>query len=501
MTIVHETGLAVATPPSPGELRRRRVVVVLATACAASSVWVISTPSAPALAALALSLCLAAVYGGLVHRSGRLEMERGLLELLDRSSSRRSDAAWYGIDASDLATGMDSAQPTTPRSGHPERLSEVSPGWRQALAFGRFAVCYAAGWALSPVTFALTLAVGRTPRDSTGQRWLANLQSTQTQLKDQSMRTLVVSAAATASVTGVGGAVVLSGSGVATAATGPMLTGVSVGMPASVGVGVAASAGTTYRVVSGDTLSSIAARFGTTYQALAAANHVSDPNLIFPGQVLAVPSGHESVTTSATHPAAPSTYRVQAGDTLSGIASRFGTTYQALAQINGIANPNVIVVGEVLRLSGSASAPTTTARTVSPPASTTQPVTAPITASTGAATAVRVALAQVGKPYVWAGAGPNSFDCSGLVMYAWAAAGVHLDHYTVSQYEETTRISQSQLQPGDLVFYDTGSGAEPGHVTMYIGNGQIVTADSPGTDIRVEVLDWDGTPMGFGRVR
>jgi cell wall-associated NlpC family hydrolase len=121
--------------------------------------------------------------------------------------------------------------------------------------------------------------------------------------------------------------------------------------------------------------------------------------------------------------------------------------------------------------------------------------------SSAAAIAVKVALEQVGKPYEWAGAGPNGFDCSGLVMYAWAHAGVSLPHYSVAQYEDTTRISQSQLEPGDLVFTSNGQGAQPGHVTIYIGNGQIVTADSPGTVVRVEALDWDGIPMGYGRVR
>jgi cell wall-associated NlpC family hydrolase len=115
--------------------------------------------------------------------------------------------------------------------------------------------------------------------------------------------------------------------------------------------------------------------------------------------------------------------------------------------------------------------------------------------------AVEVALAQVGKPYQWAGAGPNSYDCSGLVQYAWGRAGVYLPHYSVSQYEDTQRIGASQLEPGDLVFYDTGSGAQPNHVTIYIGGGRIITADSPGTVVRVEVVDWDGVPMGYGRVR
>ncbi len=72
-----------------------------------------------------------------------------------------------------------------------------------------------------------------------------------------------------------------------------------------------------------------------------------------------------------------------------------------------------------------------------------------------------------------------------------------LDHYSVSQYEETTRISESELEPGDLVFW---GGSEPYHVAMYDGNGNIVVADQTGTPVRVEPMTWDGTPSGFGRV-
>jgi cell wall-associated NlpC family hydrolase len=87
-------------------------------------------------------------------------------------------------------------------------------------------------------------------------------------------------------------------------------------------------------------------------------------------------------------------------------------------------------------------------------------------------------------------------------MYAWAHAGVVLPHYSVAQYGDTARISESELEPGDLVFTDNGDGgAQPGHVTIYIGHGEIVTADTPGTVVRVEALNWDGIPMGFGRVR
>jgi cell wall-associated NlpC family hydrolase len=111
-----------------------------------------------------------------------------------------------------------------------------------------------------------------------------------------------------------------------------------------------------------------------------------------------------------------------------------------------------------------------------------------------------VALAQVGKPYVYGGAGPNSFDCSGLVMYAWAAAGVSLPHYSVSQYSGTARITEAELEPGDIVFYDNESGPQPGHEALYIGNGQVVAANTTGTDVQTQSITYDGTPMGFGRV-
>jgi cell wall-associated NlpC family hydrolase len=121
--------------------------------------------------------------------------------------------------------------------------------------------------------------------------------------------------------------------------------------------------------------------------------------------------------------------------------------------------------------------------------------------SAAAAIAVKVALEQVGVPYVWGGASPQEgFDCSGLVMYAWAAAGVQLEHYTVSQYEETTRISASQLLPGDLVFYDNYNGPQPGHVAMYIGNGMVVSANETGTNVQTQSINYDGTIIGYGQV-
>jgi LysM repeat protein len=89
-------------------------------------------------------------------------------------------------------------------------------------------------------------------------------------------------------------------------------------------------------------LSGIAARFGTTYQKIAADNGIANPNLIYPGQVLKIyGSGSGGGSSSKT-------YTVKAGDTLSGIAAKFGTTYQKIAKDNNIANPNLIYPGQVL---------------------------------------------------------------------------------------------------------------------------------------------------------
>jgi len=106
-------------------------------------------------------------------------------------------------------------------------------------------------------------------------------------------------------------------------------------------------------------------------------------------------------------------------------------------------------------------------------------------ASSGARAAVATALAQVGKPYVWGAAGPNAFDCSGLMQYSWSAAGVALPHSSSAQSGMGTPVSRSQLQPGDLVFFYS----PVSHVGMYIGNGQMVHAATSGTPVQVVSLN------------
>jgi len=109
---------------------------------------------------------------------------------------------------------------------------------------------------------------------------------------------------------------------------------------------------------------------------------------------------------------------------------------------------------------------------------------APVAASGNAAAAVRFAMAQVGDAYVFGATGPSAWDCSGLTMGAWAQAGVSLPHSSSAQYSSGPHIAESDLQPGDLVFYYSPIS----HVGMYIGNGQIVNAENPSVGVKVDSL-------------
>ena len=112
---------------------------------------------------------------------------------------------------------------------------------------------------------------------------------------------------------------------------------------------------TSYTIRSGDSLSSIASRYHTSVAALARANNIANPNLIYAGRTLQIPDGFDSTPAAPVNLSGNSTgqsYTVRSGDTLSGIASRFGTTVSTLASLNGISNPNLIYVGQTLRLPG-----------------------------------------------------------------------------------------------------------------------------------------------------
>jgi peptidoglycan DL-endopeptidase CwlO len=112
-----------------------------------------------------------------------------------------------------------------------------------------------------------------------------------------------------------------------------------------------------------------------------------------------------------------------------------------------------------------------------------------------AAIAIAYARAQLGKPYVYAAAGPDSFDCSGLVMAAFAYAGVRLPHYSGAQFDLLPHVPLLAVQPGDLLFWGPG-GSE--HVAIYVGAGRILEAGGTGNDVHIGPI-WP-TPVGAARV-
>jgi peptidoglycan DL-endopeptidase CwlO len=101
--------------------------------------------------------------------------------------------------------------------------------------------------------------------------------------------------------------------------------------------------------------------------------------------------------------------------------------------------------------------------------------------------ALRWAMTKLGDPYVYAAAGPNAFDCSGLTMWAYAQVGVSLVHYTGAQWNEGVHVSVSELEPGDLVFFYP----DISHVGMYVGDGYMIDAPETGQDVQIQAIFWD----------
>ncbi|GAA2642733.1 hypothetical protein GCM10010399_90950 [Dactylosporangium fulvum] len=176
-----------------------------------------------------------------------------------------------------------------------------------------------------------------------------------------------------------------------------------------------------------------------------------------------------AVPAAAADPPAgdPQPVVVQPGDTLWSLARRNGTTVAELQRLNNLGTSTLIRIGQTLVLSEA-----TRARKV--------------------ALAIAYAEAQVGKPYRFATAGPETFDCSGLVMRAWEAAGVRLPRVTYDQIKVGTRVTREQLRPGDLVFTNNG-----GHVVLYVGDGEIINAGHTGVTVRRQPLMRDEQVVAY----
>ncbi|NUT37108.1 MAG: C40 family peptidase [Hamadaea sp.] len=128
-----------------------------------------------------------------------------------------------------------------------------------------------------------------------------------------------------------------------------------------------------------------------------------------------------------------------------------------------------------------------------------KPVACPYDYYSGAGgIAAKKACSLIGKPYIWGAAGPDGYDCSGLTLTAWKAAGVTLRHYTKWQWADSISITRSQLRPGDLVFFFS----DLHHMGLYVGGGWMVHAPTTGDFVRMAKIDSPYLPLaGYRRVQ
>ena len=330
----------------PPARRRRRVVIVLVSATTVTAVFgsveslrslwwltaVLGALSCSYLAKVAaLRRCVVerdmAAAGGVRGATWRTEWQTEW----EWDQLGRPLATSSGNAASDGSLALVVVAPAeTPRDNAREELTGGE--------LLKFLALYVLGWVLAPPA-AIIRWRWRRLAELPGRGLAQRLVWVQQRSRAQSLRLVAIGALAGAGATSLSVA----------AATGAAAT-----VPTASASSQAP--GTTYVVQPGDTLSSIAARYGTTAAALATANAIADPNLIYAGQTLVVSASSAVPTASASSQAPGTTYVVQPGDTLSSIAARYGTTAAALATANAIADPNLIYAGQSLVVSASGAA-------------------------------------------------------------------------------------------------------------------------------------------------
>ncbi|WP_394138263.1 C40 family peptidase [Cytobacillus oceanisediminis] len=240
----------------------------------------------------------------------------------------------------------------------------------------------------------------------------------------------------------------------------------------------------TYTIKPGDTLSKIALNHNMSLKDLMSLNNLST-TLIFPGQVLKVTkSAGSTVGENTKAPSAPSTppavpagtstsYIVQKGDTLSGIALKNNTTVQKMKEWNKLTS-DLIFIGQKLVLGTGQNSPS--------PAVNEKPAQEVKEDNSSAASLLAEAQKYLGVPYKWAGTTPDGFDCSGFIYYVLNKSGSQLGRYSTEGYYSRSYYVDNPL-PGDLVFLENTYKPGISHMGFYVGNNQFIHASSSGVVI------------------
>ncbi len=238
----------------------------------------------------------------------------------------------------------------------------------------------------------------------------------------------------------------------------------------------------TYTVKSGDSLSKIAKKYGTTTANLKKLNGLGSTALRI-GQKLKV-SGTSTASTTAAKAttASSSTYTVKSGDSLSKIAKKYGTTTANLKKLNGLKS-TALRVGQKLKVSGTSTTKTST--------------TASTTSNKSVAT---IAQKYVGTRYVFGGASPSGFDCSGFIYYVFKKSGKSIGRSSASSYY---KMSKKVFTPkvGDLVFFSNTYKSGISHVGIYVGSGKMISAS--GSKVSVASFStgyWKKHFTSYGRI-
>jgi len=244
----------------------------------------------------------------------------------------------------------------------------------------------------------------------------------------------------------------------------------------------------TYTVKSGDTLSAIAKKYNTSYTAVMKENGLSSTNIRI-GQKLHIGEKTSTGTTvkaKSTASTSKTTYIVKSGDTLSGIAKKYGIKYTAIMSSNNLKS-TAIKIGQKLTITS-----TTTVK-----ASTTTTKVAAVSKGTKIR---NVAEQYLGTPYVFGGNSPAGFDCSGFVYYVLKKSGTSISRTNANGfYNMAKKVSTPQV--GDLVFFSNTYKAGISHIGIYIGSGKMISAS--GSKVNITTFQsgyWKSHFTSYGRI-